>query len=140
MAKTISEERIKLIKNFYKRGKIYPHMGISVEKLEHGSAILSMEFKEELSQPYGTAHGGALAALADSAIAFSILTIVGEEKKIITVELKINYLLPFCSGKAFGEAKILRMGKRIVVGEVEIYDEKRNMLAKAISTNILVEK
>jgi uncharacterized protein (TIGR00369 family) len=42
------------------------------------------------------------------------------EGKPVTVEMKINYLKPVCSGKLVAEARSVHEGSRIIVSDVEV--------------------
>ena len=70
-----------------------------VEHVEENFARLTMPFRGEITQPLGTVHGGALASLADSAMAIALLSASGPNKRVVTIELKINYLEPVTEGK-----------------------------------------
>jgi uncharacterized protein (TIGR00369 family) len=112
-------------------------LGIEVAEMKEGYAKLVMPFHEKLTQPYGIVHGGALFALADSAIAIAIASIVEPTKKFVTIEMKINFLAPVKDGVMEARARILRKG-RIVPAEVEVMNN-HILVAKAIATYIILE-
>ncbi len=103
-----------------------------------GTSWLSMPFTEQMKQPFGIMHGGALFALADAAVAYAIGAVEGKEKQFVTIEMKINYLAPVSSGTVEARAKLLRRG-RIVPGEVDLYNENK-LVAKAIATYIILDQ
>lgn len=121
----------------------FPHvpawdvLGIEIVDMGEGEATLTMPFDEKLTNPYGFLHGSYASALADSAVAVAIGSIIKEGKEFYTVEMKVNYLEPVTEGIVEARAKILREG-RIIPGEVDIYNENR-LVAKAIATYILVD-
>ena len=51
-----------------------------------------------------------------------------------TVEMKINYLVPHREGRLRADARILRKGKQLAVGEVEIRNRKKELIAKSLLT------
>ena len=53
---------------------------------------------------------------------------------ISTVEMKINYLFPHQRGRLRADARVLRQGKRWAVGEVEIRNAARELVAKSLLT------
>lgn len=112
-------------------------LGIEVVEMHEGYAKLVMPFHEKLTQPYGIVHGGALFSLADSAIAIAIVSVVEPDKKLLTIEMKINYLAPVKEGLMEAEAKILRRG-RIIPAEVDIMNNNK-LVAKAIATYIILD-
>ena len=46
-------------------------LGISIEEIDHGYALLSMIVRKEMLNGFGIAHGGITYSLADSAFAFA---------------------------------------------------------------------
>jgi acyl-CoA thioesterase len=112
-------------------------LGIEVVEMHEGYAKLAMPFHEKLTQPYGIVHGGALFSLADSAVAIAIVSVVEPDKKLLTLEMKINYLAPVKEGLMEAEAKILRHG-RIIPAEVDVKNNN-TLVAKAIATYIILD-
>jgi acyl-CoA thioesterase len=112
-------------------------LGIEVTEMDEGYAKLMMPFDEKLTQPYGLVHGGALFSLADSAAAVAIGSVV-DDKRFVTIEMKINFLLPVKEGIMEAEARIIRKGKRIIPIEIDISNRER-LIAKATATYIILE-
>ena len=108
-------------------------MNIKVVEMGKGKATLRMPFQEQLTNPYGMMHGSAAYALADSAVAVAISTLVEKGKQFFTIEMKVNYLEPVTTGIVEARAKVLRQG-RIVPGEVDVYNENK-LVAKAKRIN-----
>ncbi|SRR5579884_244866 len=113
-------------------------LGMEVTEMDEGYAKLAMPFDEKLTQPYGLVHGGALFSLADSAAAVAIGSVVGSDKKFVTIEMKINFLLPVRDGMMEAEARIIRKGKRIIPVEIDVSNRER-LIAKATTTYIILE-
>jgi uncharacterized protein (TIGR00369 family) len=93
-----------------------------------------MDVKELHRQLHDVVHGGVLAALADTAAAVAAYTSVPEGTEIVTIEMKINYLLPVPKGRIRAEAEVLRVGRNFVVTECDIRNDKRALVAKALLT------
>ncbi len=112
-------------------------LGIEVLEIDEGFARLIMPFHKKLTQPYGIVHGGAIFSLADSAVAVAALSMVEPYKKVLTLEMKINFLDPVKDGIIEAKARVLRKG-RIIPAEVDITNNEK-LIAKAISTYILLD-
>ena len=112
------------------------HLGFEIDLIEPGRARLSVEVRQELLQLAGVMHGGAIASLADTAVAFAVLSVYANDTRFTTVELKINYLSPIKGGRAVAEARIIRDGRRIVVAECDVYDSDGKLAAKGLLTYI----
>jgi uncharacterized protein (TIGR00369 family) len=80
------------------------------------------------------AHGGALAAFMDAILGVASLSAVADEGKLLAViEFKINYLKPALLGDSLiGKGKVLQKGKRILITEAEIFNQKNELIAKSI--------
>jgi len=109
-------------------------LGIEVESLEPGHAVLSMTMRDELKRNGGIAHGGAIATLIDSAMAFAIVPMLAENEHSITVDLTIHYLRPVSEGSARASARVVRAGKRVITVSAELFDSQEKLAATAIST------
>jgi len=116
-------------------------LGIELVDVKKGWAKLSLSFSEKLVQPYGIIHGGAIFSLADSAVAMALLGLIRRDERFTTVEMKINYVRPFEKGEITAEARIIHKGSRIVLGEVDVRDEKvRRLVAKSTATYMIMKK
>ena len=109
-------------------------LGIEVESVEPGHAVLTMPIRDELKQNHGIAHGGSIAAVIDSAMALAIMPLLAENERTTTVDLTIHYLRPLTGGTARASARVVRAGKRIITVSAELIDEYGKLAATAIST------
>ena len=66
-------------------------LGIEIESVEPGHAVLSMKIRNDLKQNHGVAHGGSVAAVIDSAMAIAIMPMLAENERTTTVDLTIQY-------------------------------------------------
>ncbi len=108
-------------------------LGIELEHLETGRAVLTMDPHSDLVHEFGI-HGGILAALADTAAAVALMTELPLDARLATVEMKINYLAPHFEGILKADARVLRRGKRLGVGEAEVLNGEGELLAKSLLT------
>ena len=111
-------------------------LGIELEKVVPGEAILTLAIRPELSQNHGVVHGGAIASLIDTAMAFAILTLLEPDERVTTVDLTISYLRPGLEGRLRATARVLRQGRRLLNTSAEVTNEGGTLLATALSTYI----
>src|SRR5262249_45010070 len=90
--------------------------------------------EERHRQIHDVMHGGVIAALADTAGAVAAYTVVPPGTEIVTIELKINYLLPVGGGKVKAAGKVLRAGRNFIVVECDLTNEDAQLAAKALMT------
>jgi uncharacterized protein (TIGR00369 family) len=109
-------------------------LGLEVESLEPGHAVLSVNMRDDLKRNGGIAHGGVAATLIDSAMAFAIMQSLGEDEHTVTVDLTIHYLRPLTEGTVRCSARVVRAGKRVITVSAELFDHKEKLAATALST------
>jgi len=109
-------------------------MGFEVERLRYGRATLTVTTLDRHRQIHNVMHGGVIAALADTAAAIAAYTVVPRGTEVVTIELKINYLLPVGGGQVTAEGKVLRAGRNFIVVECDVSKEDGSLAAKALMT------
>lgn len=109
-------------------------LGLKLESVVPGEAVLSLAIREELKQNHGVVHGGAIASLIDSAMAFAIIPLLAENERTTTVDLTIHYLRALTTGVAKSKARVVRAGRRVIVVSAEVFDDKGDLAATAVST------
>jgi len=109
-------------------------LGIEVDSVEPGHAVLSMKLRDDLMRNNDIAHGGAIATLIDSAMAIAIMALLEENERTVTVDLTIHYLRPISEGTARASARVVRAGRRVITVSAELFDQNEKLSATAIST------
>jgi acyl-CoA thioesterase len=128
------EKYLAQVKDLVNRSPYYQLLGIEIVKMRKGVSTLRMRFRKELTHALGMMHGGAIASLADSAVAMALITLVDPSDRITTIEFKVNFVAPVEEGKLTAQAKILHRGVKTAVGDVEVLNEKGDLVAKVIAT------
>lgn len=113
-------------------------LGLQVDSVEPGRAVMSLPIRDELKQNHGVVHGGAIASLIDSAMAFAIIPLLAENEHTTTVDLTIHYLRPLTEGKATSVARVVRAGRRVIVVSAEVVDHQGSLAATAVSTYLRI--
>lgn len=110
------------ISNFLKSD--LPYTQCIVEQVGDLSSTLRYNVGEGHLRPGGTVAGPVLMEVADVAIYVAILGELGLVALAVTTSLTINFLRKPSSGQdIIGVCKILKKGKRLVVGEVSLFSE-----------------
>ena len=113
-------------------------LGIELEDVAPGTATLGLPVRRELTQNHGVVHGGAVASLIDSAMAFAIIPLLAPKERVTTVDLTISYLRPVTGGRMRATAKVVRAGRRLIVVSAEVFDGQETLTATALSTYIKI--
>ncbi len=111
-------------------------IGLSIEKLKYGFARFKAAHRHELTQGMEFLHGGVISALCDSAVAFALATMIEDGERMLTVEMKINFIAP-ADDDIFAEARIIHKGRKTAVGEVEVRKADNVLIAKSLVTYYL---
>jgi uncharacterized protein (TIGR00369 family) len=93
-----------------------------------------MNYDPKLTNPYGYVNGGFLSVLADAAMACALLGMTEENRRLVTLEYKVNLMVPVRDGFLISEAKIVHFGQGTAVGDVEIRNHKDTLVGKALIT------
>lgn len=115
----------------------YAHLlGIELDAVSPGTATLGLKVRKELKQNHGVIHGGAIASLIDTAMAFAIISLLEPREKVTTVDLTISYLRPVTAGRMIAVAKVVRSGRRLFVVSADVFSEDGKLASTALSTYI----
>jgi uncharacterized protein (TIGR00369 family) len=109
-------------------------IGLELDSIESGFAVMSLRIRDDLKQNNGIVHGGVIASLIDTVMAFAIIPLLAGGERTTTVNLTINYLRPLTSGRATATARVLRAGRRVIAVSADVSDEYSNLVATALST------
>jgi acyl-CoA thioesterase len=116
------------------RSPFYQLLGMNVLEIQGGKCRIEMPFRKKLTHPYGIVHGGAIASLADSAVAMALISLVKPSDRITTIEFKINFFTPIRQGKLTAKAKIIHRGSKTAVGDVVVIDDEGKLVSKVTAT------
>lgn len=94
---------------------------IRIESADGRSCVLRQRYRDSMLRPGGTVSGPTLMALADFAMYVVLLSAIGPVGLAVTTNLNINFLRKGAPGQdLLAEAKLLKLGKRLAVGEVTL--------------------
>jgi uncharacterized protein (TIGR00369 family) len=94
--------------------------GVSIEDVWHGGCVVRQAYRDESIRPGGTISGPTMMALADFAMYVAVLGAVGPVPLAVTTNFNINFLRKPAQTDLLAEARLLKLGKRLAVGEVAI--------------------
>lgn len=135
---TLTKGQLRRIEKALQKVPYAKLVGIELEKVEPGVAILGLNVRKDLKQNNGVVHGGAMASLIDTAAAFAVISVLPPEERATTADLTISYLKPVTKGRIRCTARILRTGRRLIVVSAEATDVAGNLSATALTTYIKI--
>jgi uncharacterized protein (TIGR00369 family) len=98
----------------------YPGCGLFIERVEYGDVRVRRAFHEEHLRPGGTVSGPTMMELADFAMYVAVFSAIGAEPLAVTTNLNINFLRKPAQADLIADAKLMKVGKRLAVGEVTL--------------------
>ena len=113
-------------------------IGLRITQISEGASLVELPVTENHLNPIGSIHGGCLATVADVA-AGAAASSYGYQ--VTTLDSNLHYLRPGLDVTClYGKAKELKHGKRIMVYQVTIEDQKGTVLTEGIFTYMSLEK
>ena len=113
----------------------HPESGITIDTVEHGRAVVRLAYSEKFIRPGGTISGPTMMGLTDFSMYVAILASIGPVPLAVTTSLNINFLRKPRPGALIAECRLIKLGKRLAVGEVAIRSEgEEDLVAHATST------
>jgi uncharacterized protein (TIGR00369 family) len=94
-----------------------------VESVDDMVARVRMVYHERHLRPGGTISGPAMMSLADTAMWVVLVAMIGPAALAVTTNLNINFLRKPEQKDLLADARLLKLGKRLAVGDVLIYSE-----------------
>lgn len=138
MARGVGEELKAKFRRIVEREKppYYNFLGIDILDVQYGYARLTMDYRENLTNPYGFVNGGFFSVLADAALACALLGLTEENpsRRLVTIEYKMNIIRPVNKDSITAEARVIHLGTDTAVGEVQIINSSGKMAAVGLIT------
>jgi len=99
------------------------HRAFKVERVDDMFARVRLTFDKRHLRPGGTISGPSLMMLTDTTMYMALLGMIGPVALAVTTNLNINFLRKPAQADVIAECKLLKLGKRLAVGEVTMYSE-----------------
>ncbi len=96
---------------------------MEVTHVGDGEVTVRMPYNEYMLRPGGVISGPTQMALADCAAYFAIFTRTGIEPYAVTSNLNINFLNACKAGDVVAKARVMKIGKKLAVIEVDVREE-----------------
>jgi len=117
-----ADEISKLLREVFPQG-FYPGCGLTIERVEYANIRVRRHFEEGSLRPGGTISGPTMMELADFAMYVAVFSAVGPQPLAVTTNLTINFLRKPRKGDLIADARLMKVGKRLAVGEVMIFSD-----------------
>lgn len=116
---------------------------IGIEITDFGEEYLcgKMPVDDRTKQPFGLLHGGASVAFAETLGSMGAgMHVDLENHSVVGIEINSSHLKAMKEGWVYGKAVPIRIGRKIQVWDIDIKDEKNNMVCKSRLTLAVIKK
>ena len=117
-----ADEIAKLLHEVFPQA-FYPGCGLTIERVDYANIRVRRQFHESYIRPGGTISGPTMMELADFAMYVAVFSAIGLQPLAVTTNLNINFLRKPARADLIAEARLLKVGKRLTVGEILIYSD-----------------
>jgi uncharacterized protein (TIGR00369 family) len=111
------------------------NIGTRIVEVEHGKLVLEGNMTGEahgFPTSRGTiVHGGAIATLADEALASVAFTAAEEGETTVTADLKVDFLRPAVPGRLLARATVRHRTRRLAFCEATVEQDGGKIVAEA---------
>jgi uncharacterized protein (TIGR00369 family) len=114
-------------------------LGLKVDGFDGDSVTLRLPRDERLSRVGGMLCGQAMMAAADSAMVLALVNHFGEFRPCTTVQMNTSFLKPLSNQDALVQAKVIRAGKALAFGEIDLRgaDDGRSFCRASVTYALL---
>ena len=98
-----------------------------IEEVAPMRARIRMPFQTRQLRPGGTISGPSLMALADTGLWVALLAMIGRVPLSVTSHLDIDFLRKPAPADVIAHTTLLKLGKRLAVGDVLMYSDGEQM-------------
>jgi len=113
------------------------YCGLEPIAIEPGRFVTRVHLLAHHLQQDNFVHAGLIATLADHTAGYASYTLVPKNRRILTVEYKINFLAPARGEFLECRARVIKPGRSLLVAESEVYAVRggeETLAAKALLT------
>lgn len=123
------------IEKGYGESPVHAALGLSLEIADSGDVTIHYRGLRDAQNRRGNLAGGAIAQMVDSAIVQSCRAMLSHHDKLVTLELKINYVRAGSPGvHVVAHGCIDHLGRTTAVGRARVEDANGRLIALGSAT------
>ncbi|MGA8309341.1 MAG: PaaI family thioesterase [Terriglobales bacterium] len=133
----MDEFRRSQVRHIFDSANFVRDLGMQLTRIEDDYCETMLIAAERHRQQHGLIHAGVLATMADHTSGCAARSVVEDDRDVISVEFKINFLRPAMADRLWCRGRVLRAGKMLVICEAEVFAEKdteEKLVSKAMVT------
>jgi uncharacterized protein (TIGR00369 family) len=95
------------------------YLGVRTTEVGPGTMTAEIPIRPELLNPFGTTHGGVLAALVDHVLGAVLYPVIPRGSWAATTEFKVNFLAPIRDGVLRARSEVVTLTRSTAVVRIE---------------------
>jgi uncharacterized protein (TIGR00369 family) len=108
---------------------------VVLETVIYGACRTRLVHHKRHLRPGGTISGPSMFMLADLSLYIAVMSVVGMVPLAVTTGMTINFLNRPSARDLIGECRLLKIGKRLCIGEISLFSEGgSDLIAHATGT------
>lgn len=111
------------VRDSFARQSMMKTLGAQLLDVAPGRCRVSAPILPGACQQHGYGHAALTFALADTAAGYAALSLLPEDREVLTAEMKINLLAPAMGERLVAEGHVIKPGRRLVVVQAEVWSE-----------------
>ncbi|MEZ5009491.1 MAG: PaaI family thioesterase [Chitinophagales bacterium] len=128
------------IKDSFHQQQFMQTLGARLVSVEKGVVVIECDYHLKLTQQHQYIHAGAISTLADTACGYAALSMMDNDKEVLSIEFKSSMMRPAKAEKLIATGRVIKSGRRITFCEAVVTDETgeiefSRMTATMISVN-----
>ena len=101
------------------------YLGIRTVEVGEGTMTAELTIRDELLNPFGTAHGGVVSSLVDHVLGSVLYPLIPRGAWAATTEFKINLMAPVRAGAVSARSEVQGLTKSTAVVRIDVTNEGR---------------
>ena len=106
-------------------GGLPDYLGIRTTEVGPGTMTAELEIRAELLNPFGSVHGGVLAALTDHVLGAVLYPVIPRGAWAATTQLNLNFTSVVKDGTLVARSEIIALTKRTAVVRIDVHNGDR---------------
>ncbi len=130
------------VRQSFARQAFMAHIGAELVTVSPGRCEIGLAHRPELTQQHGYVHGGAVGAIADSAMGYAGYSLAPPGATVLTVEYKLNLVAPAAGERLIARGEVIKAGRTLTVCRGEVFavtDGAETLCATAMQTLMILE-
>lgn len=115
-------------------------LGLEIETVGDGHALGRVVLADEHKNPHGSAHGGVIFTMVDTAMGAAAMSVLAEGEMCASIEVHMRFIRPVFEGRITADAKVVHRGRRIVQLEGTVTDGDNKLVATATSSFAVIPR